>query len=785
MAQYTVEGRIVDERNKALSYCNIVLYRSADSIYVNGTFSENDGKFSFQNIAPAAYFIKVSFVGFEEKMLPLKAENDILLPDIVLKESSSELNEITIKARKPLVQKLPDRLVFDIENTSLSSGNTWNVLKQTPGVIVLQDELKIRNTPATVYINDRKVYLSASELQQLLESYDAENIKQIEVMTNPSAKYDAADGPIINIVTSKMLLPGYKGAVNTNYTQAIFPKYSFGTSHFYKSEKLNIYGNYSLSPSKRLKQDESYIHYIDESDAVFSRWHTDFYRTSRTQDHQANFALDYHVNEKQKLLVSANTLFSPQLKDQNSGVTNMFNAQNELNSLFTTQSNLQTDLLNVAYDLGYEIKTGENSRVSANFHHTYYENEKEQAILTEYFDNNQSLTNTNSFDTEAYQKINIYTGQLDFETVLGKYNFASGFKYSTIDSYSFLNFYNVESDASTLEEIDLQNDFNYDEGVFAAYSSLERAWEKWNAKIGLRVENTDRVGVSSNSEEEITRNYTNLFPSAYLSYQISDQHQFSFDYGRKINRPNYQNLNPFRYFINENSFQSGNPNLIASTSHNFNLNYTFKDSYSFDFYFRDNGENPAELVFQDNENQLLRATQVNMLASKSYGIDFFHGRSLKDWWYSQLILSAFHEEETFLAEESNSLEFTNDVNGFYAYWYNQFTITKDGTFTGDISFVYISKMLSGSYQVGEMHNLTLGLNKKIWKKKAEISLQVADIFNKYAPVLTSTYLNQDNGYYALPENRYIRMGFKYNFGNSGLTDNSRTIDHQERERIEK
>lgn len=213
------------------------------------------------------------------------------------------------------------------------------------------------------------------------------------------------------------------------------------------------------------------------------------------------------------------------------------------------------------------------------------------------------------------------------------------------------------------------------------------------------------------------------------------------------------------------------------------MNYTFKNKYSFDFYYRDNGENVAQLVFQNNEQQFLRNVQANVLESKSYGLDFFHGRSLKSWWYAQAVLSAFHEEETFLAIESNNAKITNEVDAFYASLYNGFTLSKDGTFSGNLTFLYISSFIQGSYQVGDMLNLSLGVRKKIWDNRGEFSLNFADVFNEYASELNSTYRNQDNGYYALPENRYVRVGFKYNFGNAGLSDNERGIDTEERGRL--
>ena len=782
-SQYSIEGKIVNLKNAAIPYANVTVLKQADSTFVEGTITAENGKFSFKNISEGLYLLEVSFMGYKRTQQEISLFQNLVIPKIQLHQISENLDEVNITIKKPSIRKAADRLIFEIENTSISSGTTWDALKLAPGVISIDEDLKIRNTSATIYINEKKVDLTADELKQLLESFSAENVKQIEVLRNPPAKYDAGDGPIINIVTSKILVPGYKGSLNTSYTQGIFAKYNLGTSHYYKTEKLNIFGNYSFSPAKRLKQDESYINFIQNEDEVFQRWRTDFNRTTREQSHQANLIVDYQLSEKNSLSMSSSGLYSPNKSFENRGTTDIYGANFQLDSLFNTESSLENDLLNLAYDISFSHQFKPQTSITANIHSTYFNDQTQQNLATNYKDASLNLLNENSFASQAEQKTNIYTGQLDFETLLGKFQFSSGLKYSDINTTSNLQFYNVQSDAPAFENDYLSDQFTYDEQVYAAYSSLNREWENFNAQVGLRVEQTDRTGKSFSLNQTNSRSYTELFPSIYITYKASENHSFGFDYGRKIHRPKYETLNPFRYFITENSYQSGNPNLRASISNEFNLNYTFKNKYSFDFYFRDNGQNVTNLVFQDNENLFLKSIQTNVLESKSYGIDFFHGRSLKDWWYAQAVLSGFHEEETFLALESDLAEVTNEVNGFYVSIFNSFMISKEKAFSGNLTLFYLSDFIQGSYQVEDSFNLSLGLKKKIWNQRGELSLFFSDVFNQFAPQLNSTYLNQDNGYYALPENRFVRIGFKYNFGNNGLKDNNRSIDAEERNRL--
>ncbi|HET8808919.1 MAG TPA: outer membrane beta-barrel family protein [Flavobacteriaceae bacterium] len=782
-SQQEITGIVKDSSQNPIAYANVALLRPADSTVVQGTITSGNGRFFFENPKEKHFLLKVSFVGYVTTFEEIELAENVKFHEITLQKNTSNLDEVTINTIRPKIYRETDRLIFSVENTALSSGSTWEILKKTPGVITIQGNLTIKNTAATVYINNKKVRLPAEDLQVLLENYSGENIRQIEVIANPSAAYDADSGPILNIVTSKTLVPGYKGSIFGNYTQAIYPKYSIGTSHFYKTEKLDLFVNYSFNPRKEFKNDESFINFIDENGTVFSKWRSDFERTTRSSAHNANAILDYDFNENNSLNFQATTLFSPGKTFDNRATTRIFNAQNQLDSLYRTDSNLENDLHNISLDLGFAHQfEKEETQLSANVHFTDYEHARFQQVATDYFDADGNSLNENDFFTDASQKTRIYSGKLDFETTFGSVAFQSGVKISNIDSESGLDFFEVGIGGAAFNE-NLSDLFLYDETVFAGYVSFAKDWEKWGAKIGLRGEQTEREGTSVSTETSNSRNHFELFPSAYISYKLSEKHHFSFDYGRKISRPKYEALNPFKYFIDENNFKAGNPNLTASISNNFNLNYTYKNAYSFDFYYRDNGRNANLLVFQDNQNLSIRSVYANVEESKSYGIDFFHGRSIKNWWYSQAVLSLFHEEETFVTQESNDQLHTNEIDGFYASLYNGLTLSKDGTFSGNVTFLYISDFLQGSYQMENILSLSFGLRKTLWNNRAEISLQLEDVLNESAVPLTSNYLNQNNGFFSHPENRFVRIGFQYNFGNFRLGDNERQSNTEEEERL--
>ncbi len=780
-SQGDLQGVIKDQNKEPVPYANVILLNAEDSTSVyKGTISEEDGSFLFKDLEESSYLLKVTYVGYKDILQRIEVKGNTSLKSVRLMESADALDEVTINARKPKISREVDRLVFDVENSNLSSGNTWEILRKAPGVIESQGQLMVRNSSVQIYLNDHRIYLSASELKTLLESYSAENIKSIEIITNPPAKYDAEGGAILSIHTSKAIAAGYKGSLEGNYTQSIYPKFQLGTSHYFQGEKLNVFANYSYSHRREYKNDDSYINFI-RNNALYSRWETDFTRNTNSEAHNINTILDYQLNDHSALNFSMNANISPDTRLDNKVRTEIMNSQRELDSTLMTESRLLNDESNIALNLSYNNSFDSGAELSISGHYTRFEKDRTQRVDSRYFSPSEELLNSIDFLTQAAQDINIFTGQIDYDGTIGSTIFDLGAKYSGIDSESGIDYTN----SGDLQDLygNLSNNFLYNEHIFALYTSFTHDWEKWSAKAGLRGEYTDRAGESLTIEEINDREYFELFPTAYLQYRASDNHSFAFDYSRRINRPRYESLNPFRYFLNETNYNAGNPNLVASISNNYNLNYTLKNSWFFDFYYRDHGKSPETLSFQDNENLNIRRVSQNLLDSKGYGLDIFHSLSITKWWYAQAFTSLFHQENTFLTEESNNAEVTREVDGIQAYAYNIFTLSQDGSFEGTLFVQHLTDFLSGSYKLEPMTTISIGLRKELWNKRAELSVNFNDILNKTNTRLTSEYLNQSNSYASFEENRNIQIGFKYNFGNFRLSDNERTIDEAERERL--
>ncbi|SDS35953.1 TonB-dependent receptor [Gramella sp. MAR_2010_147] len=783
-SQNSLSGNIQNQDKTPVAFANVILLNAADSTSVyKGTISEDDGSFLIENVKDSTYILKVSFVGYTELLQEVSVKGPTKLKPITLEESSDNLDEVVVNARRPKISRKVDRLVFDVENSSLSTGNTFDILKRTPGVIVSQGNLLVKNRPATVYINDRKVYLSSQELQQLLEGFSAGNVKTVEVITNPPAKYDAEGGVILNITTSKNISIGYKGSINASNTIAVVPKYNIGTNQYYKNDWLNFYASYNYNQRDLYKNDESYIEFYAPNSEVESRWITDFKKNTYMYSHSLNTILDFTLGEASTLSLSANIQITPDSDSDINGLTNIYDNTNALDSLFTTDTRLHSNTDNILLAGTYNTSLGENGSLSAIGNYINYDNSQFQHIMTNYFEENGSFIRDNSFTTEAKQNSEIYTGQIDISTPLGSTDFETGVKYSGLNTESGQDYYNTNDGLRSFDPA-LSDGLVYDENIYAAYVSLSKDWEKWAMQLGLRGEYTDVQGDSRTFGTVNTQEYFELFPTFYVSYSPEEDHSFGLDYSRRISRPRFQSLNSYRYFINENNFQEGNPNLMPSISNKITFNYNYKNTWFFDLYW-DRAENSIALLpFQDNENRNLRSVNLNMNYEQQFSFDVTYYSYLNDWWVLSTYASFFYMENEFPALESGGQLVKNDVLSTYIQAYNYFILGKDGSFSAEVIGTYLPTFIAGSYVFDEpQYGLTLGLKKTFFDSRLTATVNLEDAFNSMNIPLKSQYLNQNNGFFAKPESRMLRLGLIYKFGNFKLNDNSRAINAEESERL--
>jgi len=778
---FTLSGNIVDESNRPVAYSNILLLQAKDSTIVSGTTSDDNGKFIFNNVTSNNYILKASFIGYIDNYSSIIISQDTQIPTIILEESIEALSEIELVYKKPTLKREVDRLVFNVESTALSEGNLMEVLRSTPSVIVMDDAITVKGSQPTVYINDKKVHISSSEIVELLQGTSASNIKSVEVITNPPARYDAESGVVLNIVMAKNVISGYNGSVFSRVTQGVFPSANYGMTNYFKGENISFFANYSYGRQKIDRVDKETI---DFSNNQF--WNTDIDRNTWVETHNANANFDWDINENTTLSAAANTQFVPYYKRLTKSKTEVLpNNPNNIAHFFS--NNISRDVRhNMGFDLDLVHKYSSKAKLSFNSHYTNYDYRRKQGVTTDYFLGNSSFDSNNTFKTRSDQATEIFTSQADYFVPLSESStFEIGAKYSDITTNSEIKHYDIINNSSVKDPA--KNDaFNYNEKVFAGYISYDKNWEKWTLSTGLRAEQTNIEAKSESVTENNNQNYLEWFPTANLGLQASEKLNIYVNYKRSITRPNYGHLNPFRYYLNDNTYVTGNPNLKPFFTDQYKLGFSINDVFVIETYYKKYKNNIFELPIQDNTNNTLAHTSVNINYTEEVGLDFEAYFDVTQKWstYFGTSFYKYQDNATLFNSTFSKGKWTN-----YSILQNDFTFLKDNSLTANFTLTYVHKNVQGLQDVGTTIFTNFSIRKSMFKGKGILSLSISDLLNEQNFFVATELFDQGNPNYQKHtsyidiDDRYIRLGFRYKFGNTKLSTNERTSSVEERERL--
>ena len=789
--EFTVSGTVVDEQNQPVEFANVLLLEHATQGESNsgikkieGISSDKNGNFSFKSVKAWNYIIKISFIGFKGFNETIKLSANKNFGTIVLKEDTQTLQGVTINATKPTLKKEADRLVFNVANTALSEGNLLEVLRSTPGVLVLGDAITVKNSTPTVYINDRKVNLSAIEITQLLENSPANTIQKVEVITNPPAKYDAESGAVLNIVMSRNLITGYRGNVFSNYTQGVFPRYNAGINQFYKTKKVNVNLNYSFTKSKINRINNDRVNYLDNSGNLDEKWQTNNNRNTRSNTHNVNLNFDYFLSDNNTLSFSSNALLIPYYDYRITGNTLVTDNGNARLFNFNSFNHSEDDKYNLAFDLDFVHRFKKKGKISFNSHFTDYDYQRNQSVNSVYFFPDNTNNFTTAFNTNSLQDTNIFTAQADYTLPINDTSeFALGIKSSNISTDSDIKQFDLnQTTGNSSLNLANSNAYEYEESIFAAYSSYAKNWNKWSFNGGLRVEQTNVDGLSVSDNVKNTQDYFELFPTLNLSHQVSDNASIYANYKRSISRPSYRLLNPFNFFLNDNTVVTGNPVLKPQFTNKYLLGTGLYDFLTIEVFYKANENAIYEIPIQDNTNNIIAYTPTNITKSYEYGLDIEFYKNITDRWFLYLANSLSNTDETLVANntETNLGKWYN-----YSIFSSDYSFLKDNSLSVNFTLTRVGKNIVGLQTVDAILFSELSIKKTLLNQKAVLSLAVSDIFNQQDYAVANRYNNQDSFSFTDEDTRYIKLGFSYKFGNTTLETNERSKELKERERLEK
>lgn len=780
--QVTLSGKIADTAKKPVAFTEVALLQPSDSLVVKVVTATEEGTFVLDEIPAGAYLFRVTTIGYDDYYEQIDLQQSLVLPVIVLKQQAEMLDNVEINSKRPIVKRKIDRLEFTVANSILSSSNAWEILKKTPGVIAGgTGAIAVRgSTSILVTINDKKVYLSGEELKQLLENTSGEDIQSVEVITNPPAKYEAQGSAVLNIKMKKNNMRGYKGTASAAYVQSMYPKGIVATSHYYKGEKLSVSGNYSFGSGTYYRQGEDVVYYLNAEGQPDSEWKSIMNRKNKALA-QNNYRLNltYEIDSLNTVSLGGNGFVSQNNHGNYNVPTVIYNASQQIDSMFVTRNSRYNPQRNNSFNASYEHVFAPKEKININSDYTRYNRSENQDISSDFSLPDSAPYRTTRFLSENTNKIRLFSVQADYSREKEGI-FEAGVKFGTVKANSSLD-YRDDIDGALVLNPQRTNRFLYDESIFAGYGSYSREWGKWSFKAGLRGEYTQLEGNSKTNNETNTQHYFKLFPTLYGMYKISEGNDLGISYGKRISRPQYSWLNPFRSYYNSYSYFTGDPKLQPAIIHNISMLYTLKSKYNFDLYYR-NEKNPSmEISYQDYATNTVVYHYTNIDKNSAYGLDFNTNLELFAWWDSGIQGAVSYQKDQFQGIDGGL--YTNARWTYNGSVNNRFTLNKAAGLTAEVNFYYASPAVQGTFTISSTSSLGASLRKVVLKGKGEFSMILSDLYRGEKQKVTTNYANQYNYFYDYSDTRSIRLAFKYNFGNQTLKGQQTKGKTEEQQRL--
>lgn len=681
----------------------------------------------------------------------------------------NKIEAVTVNGKKVLVERKVDRLVYNVQNSMLSQGSSGTeVLAGTPLLQVDENKglLSIAGkSGVSVMVNDRMLNLSGAELINYLRNLRSENILKIEVITTPPSKYEAqGNSGIINIVLKKNQNLGWSGYLNTNYTQKTYAAFSTVTGINYQSEKLKA--SVKIQGYDGDKRSVENYKIIGENSSI-----------SRNERRDMNDGLGLNANFDYSLTKNSSIGL---VYDISKGHSNMDinSTQNYFTDIKPTlqtntdsrhRSTFTTQMLNLYFDQ----KMGEHK---LSFGANYYGNlpDTEVNFTTRNIADNsiQIVRNLSSV------KYKIYSGQGDLTLNFKKIQLETGAKYNQFSNNSDIGYFNL-SNGNYLIDPAKSNLFDYNEKNYAAYISASKdLGEKWSVKAGLRYEYSQTSGFSPTTQSKSENNYGKFFPTAYISYKANQDNQFSINYSRRINRPYFRALDPFRWYSNPNTYYSGNPSLQPAFNHNIELNYIFKNKFSTNLYYQRTTNNFDQISFLNGID--LTSTFENYYNQDIYGINLNYTDTFFKIWESTISTSFSYNETQitrFNLVPKNGQSFYYSLN-------NTFRLNKAKTLMLFVNYWNNLPSRDGYFSVKNRASLDAGVKMSFMEKALQINISVSDIFKQSGYKGDLYFANNTQSFNNYWDARRMTLSITYNFGNQKIKSNSRAVNFDEKNRAQ-
>lgn len=755
-AQSSFSGKVTDDQNKPVFFATIALYK-ADSTFAKSASTDDDGYFKIEDIKDGNYYVEVSMLGYQTQSQNLEfPKNNGNRLDITLNTDAAVLSTVEVTARAPLLEQKSDRLIVNVENNLTSlNGNLMDVMKKVPGMIVTGDRVKMAGqSNITILINGRST--KYMDVQSLMKDIPGDNIKKIEVIHQPGAEFPAeGTGPVINIILKKNSLFGTNGRIRAGVAKGENWKYNSSVSLSHYQGSVNV--NASAGIWRNAWFDRMRITRVVAGDI----YEQDSYDPGFRNGYRANLSTDWDINEQHRVGVSGRYISST-TDNLIENTTNVFfedentpdwkllteNKQDKTWELFTVNPYYQYEIDTMGQKLVFDVSyvgiqnNGLNllSSTEVNEGIPFYAQENKQVGDTEF-----------------------WTSQLDYTYPINKdIKLQLGGKYT--DANLDNDLINRKEQANSTWKVDsLQsNHFIFDEKIIAGYGKVTFDLGKWNGTLGLRYEDSQSEGYSVTLDSLIERPISRLFPSASIGRKITDDLTASIAYSNRIDRPRYNNLNPFRYFLDQYTFEAGNPNLAPALTNSYKFNLAYQGQPFFNIEYKNTKDAMVEVTEQDDNNGTSNLTTVNLESFKVFNIslffplDFIPGIT----GYGGMIANRNTFDSDYLDDRFQATRW--DYTGFLS---AEFKLP--GKIDGEVSGWYNSGGQDGLITGEWLYGVDVGFSKKFLDDKLSLSVGCDNILARYFTGQVK-YSNMDIFIRDRWDGPVVNMQISYKFGNQHM-----------------
>lgn len=766
-----ISGKLLDEKQNSIAFATLSLYLKTDSNLVKGSISKDDGTFLFEQISYGAYFFKIEALGFETKfidgILVNANELKINLNEIILKNQTEQLNEVSIIGKKPLIERKNEQTILNINNSILATGNTaLEILSRAPGVTISNDgNISLRGkSGVNVMVNGKLTYLSSDQIINLLRNTNGNSIETIALIHNPSAKFDAAgSGGIINIKLKKNENYGTNANLILGGGYGSYYKSNGGINFYHRNQKINLFGSYDYSNNeefenlalKRSNSFESAITYFDQKGRdIYNRINNSY-----------KIGLDYEINPKNSIGFMfngyANKARNTTLNSTSIGISpSIIDSSIVINNIGNYKYDNQT------YNVNYKSVIDTNGQeLNIDLDYATFENTSNSIYENDFYDAKGSIFKPSFiFRNAAPSRIRIWSGKVDYNYSFSeKTKLETGIKSALVTSKNNFIQENL-SNNNWVNDANYSNHFNYTEAINAAYANVSHKFNGLDLKLGLRTELTISEGISQFTHHIVKRNYLDFFPNVSLTKTVNDNHEFGISYNKRIDRPDYQSLNPFIYFVDLYTFAQGNPYLSPQYTNSFDFNYNFQQKWTASLGYSYTKDVITTTLINDLEKKTLFIIEQNLASEQNYNLNIGAPITITKWWETNNDFTLYYNK--FKSPNLMGMPFNSGKLSYIINSSHTFNISP--SINVELAMDYHSAQVYGTYAVKPLYGIDFGISKSFAAKRANVKFAVNDAFNMRKANIKSTIPLQDYQLYQKQESRIFRLSFSYNFGSSSI-----------------